>query len=293
MDERKMEFRTGLAVVIGLIILAALVIFAGGLNFLRDYYNIKAVFKTAGGIKRGAPVRMAGVEIGRVKSISIETEPDMTSFISMTVEIERGYKIPTDSRIAITSDSLLGERLLEITPGTTSAHLQPGETLSKMGTTPGTLEDALKEVPGIVEKLSLTVESINKIVSDPKVQNDFRRAIEKIADSAANAEGLIKDARSVIAENRDNVNSAIQNFADTSAQAKEFIGKLQGIETEIADTIKSLDKELRTFTKRINDPEIFEKITNALDKFEQLPEQMTKLVKTLQEPQRRRHREGA
>ena len=281
MDEKKLEFRTGLAVVIGLVILAAMIIFAGGLNFLRDYYVVKANFKSAGGLKKGAPVRMAGVEIGKVKSIQFMKSSDETTFIEMEMEIDRGYKINTDATIAITSDSLLGERLLEITPGENNAYLQPNETLGKFGTTPGTIEDALKLVPDIVASASKALDNINQIISDPTVQNDVRRSISGLSEAANNAESLLIELRAIVTENKEDIRKTVNNFAETSAETREFVVKLKEIETQVSETITSVKTELLSFAKKINDPDVFAKVNSALTKFDKLPDSLTEFLESL------------
>ncbi|GAB4151305.1 MAG: hypothetical protein Kow00107_01930 [Planctomycetota bacterium] len=282
MDEKRLEFRTGLAVVIALIILAALTIFAGGLNFLNDYYVIKAQFRSAGGVKKGAPVRMAGVEIGRVQNISFRQETDKTTYIEFELEILRGYKVNTDAVVAITSDSLLGERFLEITPGVNQAFLAPGESMPQMGQTPGSLEDALKAVPSLVDSLKLALDSVNKIIADPKVQGDFRAGLESLSKAASNAESLLRSARELIESNTDDVRKTVENVADASEQAKQLVSSLHEIRTEVYDGIKFVRAEMESFSKRINDPEMFAKINRALDKFEKLPDRLDGLVASIE-----------
>ncbi len=281
MDERKLEFRTGLAVVIGLIILAGLIVFSGGLQFLRDYYLIKVRFDSAAGLKKGAPVRMAGVEIGKVEDIAFKVAPNRKTYIEMVLQVERGYQINTDSEVAITSDSLLGERFLEITPGVTKAYLAPGETLPKKGTTPKSLDEALKMVPPIVDSFKSAIDNVNKIISDPKFQNDFRKTVENLSNASANADSLLSDLRSVIGENRENLRVTLENAARTSRSVAEFAERLQEIRKEAEETIALFRDEFRSFTARINDPKRFKKIDEALDKFAKLPDRLNGLIDSL------------
>lgn len=282
MEEKRLEFRTGLAVVIALIILSALTLFAGGQNFLYDYYEIKANFKSAGGVKKGAPVRMAGVEIGRVKSISFRQEPDKTTYIEFVMEIMRGYKVNTDSVVAITSDSLLGERFLEITPGVNPAFLVQSETMAGLGQTPGSLEDALKAVPSLVDSLKIALDSINKVIADPKVQGDFRSALESLAKASGNAESLLRNVRELIVANTAGISASVENITAATDEARKFVTGLQEIRTEVHDGIKFVRAELESFSRRINDPTIFQKVHSALDKFDSLPDKVNELIAVLE-----------
>ncbi|MFA4985327.1 MAG: MlaD family protein [Candidatus Brocadiia bacterium] len=282
MEERKQEFRTGLAIVIGLVILSGLIVFAGGLRFLHDYYQVKAKFPSAGGVKRGAPVRMSGVDIGSVAAIAIRASLDKQTYIEMTLELEQGYRIPTDSDIGITSDSMLGERFLEFTPGVAMTFLAAGETLPKLGTTPGTIDDALKGIPKIAESLQASLDNINKIIGDPRFQSDVRTAVENITTASGTLDSLLKEARAVVDENRGNVKTALGNLAEASEKARKFVDGLEGVKTEVMDSVKFVRAELAKFATSINDPALFEKIKKTLDRFDQMPDKLDSLVASLQ-----------
>ncbi len=278
MDERKLEFRTGLAVVIGLIILAGLVLFSGGLRFLRDYYTLKVHFESAAGVKPGAPVRMSGVEIGKVESIAFRIGPDRRTYIEMVLQIEKGYPVSTDADIAITADSLLSERILEITPGTTQAYLAAGETVPKMGSTPKSMDEAFSMIPPIVDSLKKSVDNLNLIIADPKVQSDIRRAIEGVANTASSADGIVKKLTSFFDENKASISETISNVNETSKNVKELSAKFEGISNEVTDTVKLFKSEFEKFTKNINNPELFAKVEETVNKFSKLPDKVEELI---------------
>lgn len=89
-------------------------------------YPLHATFTTAGGLQDGAVVELAGVEIGRVESVGLEDYQ-----AKVTLKIRNDVVLPEDTRAAIKTKGLIGERYVEITPGTGNGRLKPGAWLQK------------------------------------------------------------------------------------------------------------------------------------------------------------------
>lgn len=92
-----------------------------------DSFAVTADFENIGGLKPGAAVTMAGVRIGRVRSIEI----DPTTFeAKVTMRIENGYdNIPKDSSASIFTAGLLGEQYIGLVPGGEDAVLVEGDKI--------------------------------------------------------------------------------------------------------------------------------------------------------------------
>ena len=83
-----------------------------------------ASFSNISGIKAGSHIRLAGVNVGRVVSVSLDTEKYVAN---MVLAIDREVKIPEDSEIIITSESLLGSNFVSVTPGGSEYFLEPND----------------------------------------------------------------------------------------------------------------------------------------------------------------------
>jgi phospholipid/cholesterol/gamma-HCH transport system substrate-binding protein len=73
---------------------------------------VYALFSNSGGLKQGSSVMIAGVEIGRIRSIALD---DYQARIVMN--LDRGVKLQEDAIAAIKTKGLIGEKFIEITPG--------------------------------------------------------------------------------------------------------------------------------------------------------------------------------
>lgn len=100
-----------LAVAIGFLVYAGQVT---GMSGGQSEYELSASFRTADGVTVGTDVRLAGVKVGRVTAIELDTE---TYRADTSFSVREGIEIPDDSAVAISSEGLLGGNYVEIMPG--------------------------------------------------------------------------------------------------------------------------------------------------------------------------------
>ncbi|MFY9329392.1 MAG: outer membrane lipid asymmetry maintenance protein MlaD [Georgfuchsia sp.] len=91
-------------------------------------YQLKAKFDNIGGLKARAPVKSAGVVVGRVTGIRFDTQ-DYVAVVSM--EIDDRYKFPRDTFATINTSGLLGEQYIGFDVGGDMDMLKPGDTIKK------------------------------------------------------------------------------------------------------------------------------------------------------------------
>ena len=88
-----------------------------------SHYSLLARFGRTDGLSIGNPVRMAGIDIGKV--INAKIDPNYKAVL--TLEIKDGVKVPLDSSASIVSDGVLGNKYIEIEPGGDEEYLQDDE----------------------------------------------------------------------------------------------------------------------------------------------------------------------
>ena len=86
-------------------------------------YTVTANFDNVGGLKVRAPVKSAGVVVGRIAGISFD---DKTFQAVVSINLETTYKFPKDSSAAILTSGLLGEQYLGLTPGSEEENFAEG-----------------------------------------------------------------------------------------------------------------------------------------------------------------------
>lgn len=117
-----LELAVGIFVLAGLVCLGYLSIKLGKMEVVGGKgYELQALFPSVGGLKIGSPIVIAGVEVGRVKSIRLENYQARVS-----LSLPEDVKIQEDAIAAIKTKGLIGEKYIEITPGGSERFLKPG-----------------------------------------------------------------------------------------------------------------------------------------------------------------------
>ncbi len=129
LQSRAIDFWVGLFVIAGLAALLFLALKAGNLASFstQDTYRINAKFDNIGGLKPRAPVKSAGVVVGRVAAIRFD---DKTYQAVADIDLDSSYKFPKDSSAKILTSGLLGEQYLGLEPGADQAMLANGDRLT-------------------------------------------------------------------------------------------------------------------------------------------------------------------
>ncbi len=188
----KNEFKVGGTVVLSILILLTLFFKMGKFDFGKKSYSVDVQFSFAGGIAENAPVRVLGVEVGRIEKVALRYDDDTKVFI--TLSLDESTKLKTDALAHVSSLGLMGEKYIEMEPGSAGAPLlQPGSTL--VGVDPFQMETVTEKAEEIMTKLSKALTDINSLTT--------------------NVDGMV-------AENRDEISEILSNVEATTSNLKEM-----------------------------------------------------------------------
>jgi phospholipid/cholesterol/gamma-HCH transport system substrate-binding protein len=130
MGKKSIEILVGLFVLLGLAALVFVALKAANLASFSsgDTYRLVARFDNIGGLKVRAPVRSAGVVVGRIVSIGLDPK---TYQGVVAMDVQRGFVFPKDSSAKILTAGLLGDQYVGLEPGGDPANLADGETVKQ------------------------------------------------------------------------------------------------------------------------------------------------------------------
>jgi len=128
MSREKTDFWVGLFVLLGAAAVVFLALKAGNLSSFSfgSRYTLTANFDNIGGLKVRAPVKSAGVTVGRVSGIAFD---DQTFQAVVSLDIEQPYAFPADSSAKILTSGLLGEQYIGIEPGGDDKNFAQGDKI--------------------------------------------------------------------------------------------------------------------------------------------------------------------
>src|SRR5215469_4454326 len=133
-DDRRyaLQLRIGAFILASLVVFFAIVYLLGArARYFESKYELVAEFNEVAGLIEGATVRLAGVQIGRVTSVVLSPRPGGKVRVTMTVARRFHERIRQNSEARIATQGLLGDKIVDITPGSPDAPpLAPGGTLA-------------------------------------------------------------------------------------------------------------------------------------------------------------------
>jgi len=122
MKKFDLELTVGLFIIAGIICLGYLSIKLGKMEIVGERgYEVYALFSNTGGLKTGSPIVIAGVDVGRVKSITLDHYQ-----ARVVLNFPWNVKIQEDAIASIKTKGLVGEKFIEISPGGSEKFIPPG-----------------------------------------------------------------------------------------------------------------------------------------------------------------------
>jgi phospholipid/cholesterol/gamma-HCH transport system substrate-binding protein len=253
------ELKIGVVAVAALALASAIILAVGGAaGFAWQRYELRTRFPDVQGLKSGALVRVAGVEVGKVTDVyfsGAEVE------IKLEVRDDMQSRITTESRATIGSLSLLGEPVIDISPATSGTPLQDGGVVPS-GRTPGQLADvaagatqSLEQITGLLSDLRAGKGTAGKLFTDDalyKEINAFVQSAQTVAQTLSNGDGtlgrLIKDPAAY-----KNLNASLSNLQDMTARISAGEGSLGRLlkDDALARSLTATTSNLESVTGRI------------------------------------------
>jgi phospholipid/cholesterol/gamma-HCH transport system substrate-binding protein len=254
------ELKIGIVAVVALALAIMLILAVGGQGgFSWERYELKTKFANVQGLKSGAIVRVAGVDVGKV------TEVDFIGAdvqVTMEVNEENKSRITDQSRASIGSLSLLGEPIIEISPAASGTPLKDGDFIQS-ARTPGQIADVAENATQTLEQATLLIKQIRegkgtvgKLFTDDQVYrelNDLVASTQAVAASINRGNGtlgkLIKDP---VAYNR--ANAALANLQEMTRRMNAGEGSLGRLlrDEQLAKSLTSATGNLDQVTARLS-----------------------------------------
>ena len=127
MKRASLETSVGIFVLIGIICVGYLTIKLGKLEwFGKETYSLYARFQSVSGLKKGAHVEIAGIQIGSVNAIKYDQER-MVALVEM--KIDKGVELTDDVIASVKTSGLIGDKYIKLSPGGSDMFLEPGEMI--------------------------------------------------------------------------------------------------------------------------------------------------------------------
>ena len=222
MAKLSVEAKVGFFVILGIIILSYMSMKLGKMSFKRDLgYALQVYFDSASGLAEDVPVEIAGVEVGRVQTISLVDGKAL-----VTLKIDSDVKISKNVKAIIRTKGILGDKYVELVQGSEKAiFMKPGDRI--LNTSPATDIDTLMNILGEVAKnMNKLTSSLANVMGSEEGESSLRTIFENVKE-------MVETLNSTVQENNTNVTQIIANLYD-------FSNKLKNISDTHSDDIRSI-----------------------------------------------------
>ena len=275
---KRLELKVGIFVAIGLAIIAALMlVFSHGLSFSQPTYLLHMKADTVGGLKKQAPVLLAGVQVGAVSDISLAEDGKS---VVLTLKIDKRIKIYSDAKFSIDALGFLGDQFIAIRPqSNVEPLLKDGDKVN--GEPPFDLQEVARASLGFIHRVDETAQRLNSAIKriDEVVlaQTNLLSLSETIHNFKTVSESAIETVGqigSLFKTNETTINGAVDNLSHFSDQLNKLADQLN--DTVITNRViltramKNLEGASRSVTNLLGEVEAGQGTIGALLKDQQL-----------------------
>src|SRR5258708_2383866 len=176
------ELKIGVMAVAAPVMTALLIIAVGGASgFSWQRYELRTNFANVQGLKSGAIVRVAGVEVGKVTRVHLAASG---VDVHLSIKKENQSRVTTDSYASIGSMSLLGEPLIDVSPASTGTPLKEGDVIksrkpaSQLSDVAETANEGIVEATALLKDIRDGRGTVGKLFSEDKLYRDLNAFVE-------------------------------------------------------------------------------------------------------------------
>lgn len=284
--ENKRSVIVGIFVFLGIAILVAGVMTLGGQQkkFVKAI-QLKAVFDDIGGLQPGNNIWFSGVKIGTVKKINFYGDSQVE--VEMNVEQSVREFIRKDSKATISSDGLIGNKIIVIYGGTTVAPpvedgdrleaIMPLDTDSMMETLQENnqnLVDITNDLKVLTGKLAAGEGIVGAVMTDSLLADNFRSILSNLNRASINSNQMLNDLNSFTSKLNQEGNlfndlatdtTMVTDLKATLESFKESAANTEKLTAKLGEISAKLDDPNTSFGMLLNDPEFAEVLKSTLN----------------------------
>jgi phospholipid/cholesterol/gamma-HCH transport system substrate-binding protein len=283
------ELKIGLVSVFAIIMASTLIfLLSGSGGFFWQRYSIKTMFANIAGLKAGAPVRVAGVEVGSVSELNFIRDQ-----VEVVMEVNRDHqsRITTTSLASLGSVSLLGEAAVDITAASAGTPI-PEWGYVRSGAATGTIGDvatrasvAMDETSALIADLRAGRGTLGQFLTDDRLYHELTAlvtAAEDVATGINRGDGTLGRLMNDPAAAK-SLEAALDNLQVVTAKIRSGEGSLGKLlnDDAMSQSLTSATSNLEAITGRINkgegtagklisDAELYNRLNSLSDRIDQI-----------------------
>lgn len=279
--EKKAEFKVGVTVIVGIIVLLWVLGWAKNFSLNSDEKNLSISFENVAGLSIGDIVAIQGIKGGYVEDIY-----NKNNSVIVEVLLPPNYDLRENAKFSIMMMDLMGGKKIEITPGKSANKLdyskvQEGEflgdvstTMAMLGSVQNDLVDVIYEIKDVlnlfnklmnnsefIDELETSVISLNRLIA--KTDKIISNNGDSFSELLQNSNELVTNSNKFIVENSAELKLSINNMNEVLKSSDELVFKLNGFFDEVKNQENNLGKI-------IYDKELVKDLSATLEQLKEL-----------------------
>lgn len=208
------ELKVGFVVLFGIVLLFYMSIKLERFGLIGEkVYEISVYLDNASGIDPRSSVKLAGVTIGRVKTVSLEGLK-----AKVVMMIKEDVKIPKDSTLLVRTEGVLGDRYIEILPGIEKSYIPKNGIIEKVESSPS-LEEMLKRIDRAALSFGEMMGELKGVIGE-KEKVSIKESLKNIREST-------REFSEILSKNKDNITRVIANADHTVSGLKRIVENIE------------------------------------------------------------------
>jgi phospholipid/cholesterol/gamma-HCH transport system substrate-binding protein len=283
-------------VTVGIAILLAIAIGIYGYIYLREIpvrqhgYEITIIFDNVTGLEAGDAVTVSGLKVGRVKNMRLAD-----NHVAVRVWMNGEVPFSRDSRAAIRSIGMIGEKYIDLMPGPGSENLQEGDTIfgvyfTDLADAGGALSDLMSQATSLLSKLNTAIDTAlsrrapsafagsleNTQHLTARLNKNLEKNARHLENTLASLDTLSSGLKSFWIKHQTKVDSTVQNVASSAARLPQVVSQIDSALTVTRNLLAKIENQNGTVGKVLYDDELYLKANKITDDLQALLNEMKK-----------------
>lgn len=250
---RSIEVKVGMLILAAGALLGVLILIMGGVNF-QPTYTVFVEFDNPGSLQTGAPVKIAGVKVGKIEAIEFRGSDSEAAvpgkhpaLIRMKVSIEKRRQkgIHTNSLFYVTSAGLLGEQFMAIEPGSMDQPVLPEDAVVR-GLDPPRLDLLIAETYELLHSSVAAMRDNREQIGE--AFDGLRKTLKGTGDffqkNASGLDRIVSNVEEITVTTNDTIKGAKEKFVD-NPQVDRILGNVETLSTTTARDVPPLMADVK------------------------------------------------
>jgi phospholipid/cholesterol/gamma-HCH transport system substrate-binding protein len=257
------ELKVGLFAVLVITILTFMTFKVGGLYWVKDEGNTFLIyFKNIAGLDEKTKIKIAGVNAGFIERIELDK-----GLAKVTIRVQKDVQLFSDAKASIKATGLLGDKYLDVKPGSAQPALKNGDTIRDVVEIVD-IDDLVRKLTKVSENVSTLMTSLNEAFGTEEAKRSLRETVTNLSH-------ITKNLNETIVVNDEKMRNVLDNIKTLTASLNELVDKNKEPITDTVGNLREFSANLKT-----DGPELIANLNKATKELKEMVEENKPAVKS-------------